>query len=88
MAQEIGVKIKNEEQIVSLVNEIAPDIALLISYITKFGIRTGFLLDVINQVYKIAVGSGSGKVSIVLEDRRIRSVHGVENRTVDSDVFV
>jgi hypothetical protein len=78
----------NEELTMELLAKVAPDISLLISYIAHFKIKPDFLTDVINQVYKIAVGTGSGKVSIVIEDSRIRSVHGVENRIVDKDVFI
>lgn len=78
----------NDDQIVKLVNEIAPDISLLISYLVKFNIKPNFLIDVINQAYKIASGSGSGKVSVVIESARVRSVHGVENRMVDQDIFI
>lgn len=78
----------NEVKVIDLINKVAPDIALLLSYLTNFQMKSRFLLDVINQVYKVSKGSGSGKVSIVIEDHRIRSVHGIENRWIDDDVFL
>lgn len=78
----------NEVKVIDLINEIAPDVATLLSYLAHLNMRSEYLTDVINQVYKISSGSGSGKVSIVVEGRRIRSVHGIENRWVDRDVFL
>jgi len=80
--------ITNEERLVEIANTVAPDIATLIAYLVRFNIKPDFLLDVINQVYKIALGSGNGKVSIVIENSRVRSVHGIENRFVEKDVFI
>jgi len=78
----------NEEKLLEAVTELAPDIALLISYLAHLGMSSEYLVDVVNQVYKVSSGSGSGKISIVVEGRRIRSVHGIENRWVDKDIFI
>ena len=84
-----GLKVKsNEDRLVDVASQVAPDIALLISYIVKFNIKPDFLLDVINQAYKIALGSGNGKISVVIEDRNVRSVHGIENRWVEKPVLL
>lgn len=85
--QEVKVS-HNEDKLVEIAATVAPDIALLIAYIVKFNIKPDFLLDVINQAYKIALGSGNGKISVVIEDKNVRSVHGIENRWVEKPVLL
>ncbi len=79
----------NNERIFSeMVQRIRPDIWVLMDLLNQTGVNPFILYKVIRQLNNIAIGSGWGEVTILINDRKAVRVAGTDTEKMSDQVVL
>jgi hypothetical protein len=81
-------KTNNERIFNEMVQKMRPEIYVLMSLIDSTGINPFILYKTIRQLNNIAIGSGWGEVTILINNRKAVRVSGVDTEKMNDDVIL
>ncbi len=80
---------ENNEKIFSeMVQRVRPEIYVLMDLIDSTGVNPFILYKVIRQLNNIAIGSGWGEVTVLVNNKRAVRVSGIDTEKMDDDVII
>ena len=80
---------KNNEQIFrDIVQKLRPDIFVLMDVIDKTGVNPFILYKIARQLNNIAIGSGWGEVSILINNKQVVRVAGTDTEKVNEPTLL
>lgn len=80
---------ENNERIFSeMIQKIRPDIYVLMDLIDATGVNPFILYKVIRQLNNVAIGSGWGEVTILVNNKRAVRVTGQDTEKMDDEVLL
>ena len=80
---------ENNERIFSeMVQRIRPDIYVLMDLLNQTGVNSFILYKVIRQLNNIAIGSGWGEVTILVNNKKAVRVSGIDTEKMNDDVIL
>ena len=80
---------KNNERVFSeMVQRMRPDIFVLMDLLDQTGVNPFILYKVIRQLNNIAIGSGWGEVTVLVNNRKAVRVAGQDTEKMDDDVIL
>ena len=81
-------KINNERIFNEMVQRMRPDIFVLMDMIDKTGVNPFILYKVIRQLNNIAIGSGWGEVTVLVNNYKAVRVAGIDTEKMNDDVLL
>lgn len=80
---------ENNEKIFSeMVQRVRPEIYVLMDLIDSTGVNPFILYKVIRQLNNIAIGSGWGEVTVLVNNKRAVRISGIDTEKMDDDVII
>lgn len=77
-----------DTEFLELIKRFDPDLALIQIYLANTKINPKIIPVVIDQLSMIERGSGFGSVIVNIYDRKVVSIRGTDDRSVDFDVTI
>ena len=80
---------ENNERIFSeMVQRVRPEIYVLMDLIDSTGVNPFILYKVIRQLNNIAIGSGWGEVTVLVNNKKAVRVAGIDTEKMNDDVIL
>ena len=81
-------KENNERIFAEMMQRIRPEIYVLMSLLDETGVNPFILYKVIRQLNNIAIGSGWGEVTVLVNNKRAVRVAGQDTEKMDDEVIL
>ena len=80
---------KNNERIFAeMIQRVRPEIYVLMSLLDETGVNSFIIYKVIRQLHNLAIGSGWGEVTILVNNKKAVRVSGIDTEKMDDDVIL
>ena len=81
-------KENNERIFLEMVRQVRPEIYVLMDLIDQTGVNPFILYKVIRQLNNVAIGSGWGEVTVLVNNKRAVRVTGQDTEKMDDEVIL
>ncbi len=79
---------KNKQIFYELVKKLRPDVYVLMDLLDATGVNPFVLYKVIRQLNNIAIGSGWGEVTVLINNKKVIRVAGQDTEKMNDDVLL
>jgi len=79
--------LKNEQLFYTLLQQVRPDLYVLVDMIDKNKIDMFIIFKILRQLLVVANGNGWGKVVVNIQNNKVTYVEGVDTDRVNTDIF-
>jgi hypothetical protein len=84
----VAVLKKNEQLFYTLLQQVRPDLFVLIDLIDKNKVDIYVIFKILRQLLVVANGNGWGKVIVNIQNNKVTYVEGIDTDRVNSNIFL